>query len=240
LERSNKKNTTLYESLSHTSGWIPYISHQNFIKKRNGKIKKSIVRDVKSKRFSTQINEELFLKNTHLKKVFKRIKNSKVNPKNNYNYSGLFFFYVPSLVNKISGLKFDRFFNEKILKDKNITLLFNPTKNFNKEFIVPTEYDSIFRQTLVHGFVHDEAASFMGGISGNAGLFGNAESIGVLLADLEPDNSGLLLMHMKTHQLEEGLVSTNPIQKKNMEPILVQIYQQKLMDILVLQEQCFG
>ena len=193
LERSNKKNTTLYESLSHTSGWIPYISHQNFIKKRNGKIKKSIVRDVKSKRFSTQINEELFLKNTHLKKVFKRIKNSKVNPKNNYNYSGLFFFYVPSLVNKISGLKFDRFFNEKILKDKNITLLFNPTKNFNKEFIVPTEYDSIFRQTLVHGFVHDEAASFMGGISGNAGLFGNAESIGVLLADLEPDSSAFKL-----------------------------------------------
>jgi len=47
-------------------------------------------------------------------------------------------------------------------------------------------------------------------------------------------------MHMKTHQLEEGLVLTNPIKKRNMGPILVQIYQQKLMDILVLQEQCFG
>ena len=29
----------------------------------------------------------------------------------------------------------------------------------------------------------------MGGVSGNAGLFGNAESIGVLLADLEPKSS---------------------------------------------------
>ena len=66
LKNSNKRNTTLYESLSHTSGWIPYISHQNFIKKRNGKIKRSIVRDVKSKRFSTQINEELFLKTNNL------------------------------------------------------------------------------------------------------------------------------------------------------------------------------
>ena len=29
----------------------------------------------------------------------------------------------------------------------------------------------------------------MGGVSGNAGLFGNAESIGVLLNDLNPANS---------------------------------------------------
>ena len=40
LKRSNKKNTTIFQSLSHTSGWIPYISHQNFIKKRNGNLKK--------------------------------------------------------------------------------------------------------------------------------------------------------------------------------------------------------
>jgi len=189
LNKSNKKNTTLFESLSHTSGWIPYISHQNFIKKRNGQLKKSIVRNNKSNRFSTQINENLFLRNSYSKKIFKRIKNSKLNSKNKYNYSGLFFFYVPSLVHKISGMKFETFFNEKILKGKKLTLLFNPTNSFNKKFIVPTEYDSIFRKTLVHGFVHDEAASFMGGVSGNAGLFGNAESIGVLLADLEPKSS---------------------------------------------------
>ena len=58
-----------------------------------------------------------------------------------------------------------------------------------KEIIVPTEYDSIFRKILVHGNVHDEAASFMGGISGNAGLFGSAQEIGKLLQALEPNNS---------------------------------------------------
>ena len=31
LKKSNKKNTTFFEALSHTSGWIPYISHQNFL-----------------------------------------------------------------------------------------------------------------------------------------------------------------------------------------------------------------
>ena len=47
LKRSNKKNTTMFESLSHTSGWIPYISHQNFVKKRNGDLKRSIIRNKK-------------------------------------------------------------------------------------------------------------------------------------------------------------------------------------------------
>ena len=189
LRKSNKKSTTIFQSLSHTSGWIPYISHQNFIKKRNGEIKKSIIRSSKSTRFSNIISENLYLRNNYSKKIFKRIKKSKLDSVSNYKYSGLFFFYVPLLVEKISGLTFEKYFRKNIINKKNITLLFNPKNSFNKEFIVPSEYDSIFRKNLVHGYVHDEAASFMGGVSGNAGLFGNAESIGILLNDLAPSSS---------------------------------------------------
>ena len=188
LKNSNKKNTTIFQSMSHTSGWIPYISHQNLIRKKNGKFKRSEIRNSKSRRFSTQINDSLFLRNSYSKKIFKRIKSSKIKSLNNYEYSGLFFFYVPKLVEKISGSSFEKYFYNNIINKKNITLLFNPTNSFDKRFIVPTEFDSNFRNTLVHGYVHDEAASFMGGISGNAGLFGNAESIGILLKDLDSKN----------------------------------------------------
>lgn len=184
LKRSNKKNTTIFQSMSHTSGWIPYISHQNLLKKKDGKFKKSEIRNYKSRRFSIKVNDNLFLNKKYSKKIFKRIKNSKINKLNEYNYSGLFFFYVPELIEKISGSNFEKYFYDNIVNKKRITLLFNPTNNFDKKFIVPTEYDSNFRNTLVHGYVHDEAASFMGGISGNAGLFGNAESVGILLQDL--------------------------------------------------------
>ena len=188
LKNSNKKNTTIFQSMSHTSGWIPYISHQNLIKKKNGKFKRSEIRNYKSRRFSTQINDSLFLRNSYSKKIFKRIKRSKIKSFNKYEYSGLFFFYVPRLIEIISGSNFEKYFYDNIINKKNITLLFNPTNSFDKRFIVPTEYDSNFRNTLVHGYVHDEAASFMGGISGNAGLFGNAESIGILLEDLDSEN----------------------------------------------------
>jgi CubicO group peptidase (beta-lactamase class C family) len=189
LKRSNKKHTTIFESLSHTSGWVPYISHQNFIKKRNGDLKRSIVRNKMHKRFSVQMNNNLFLKNSYSKKLFKRIRKSKLNTVNAYDYSGLFFFYVPKLINKVTGLNFENYFYNTFINKKEITLLFNPTNVFSKKIIVPSEYDSIFRQELVHGFVHDEAASFMGGISGNAGLFGNAQSVGSLLNFLEPNST---------------------------------------------------
>ena len=189
LKRSNKKHTTIFESLSHTSGWVPYISHQNFIKKRNGDLKRSIVRNKMHKRFSVQMNNNLFLKNSYSKKLFKRIRKSKLNTVNAYDYSGLFFFYVPKLINKVTGLNFENYFYNTFINKKEITLLFNPTNVFSKKIIVPSEYDSIFRKELVHGFVHDEAASFMGGISGNAGLFGNAQSVGSLLNFLEPNST---------------------------------------------------
>lgn len=189
LKRSNKKHTTIFESLSHTSGWMPYISHQNFIKKRNGDLKRSIVRNKMHKRFSVQMNNNLFLKNSYSKKLFKRIRKSKLNTVNAYDYSGLFFFYVPKLINKVTGLNFENYFYNTFINKKEITLLFNPTNVFSKKIIVPSEYDSIFRQELVHGFVHDEAASFMGGISGNAGLFGNAQSVGSLLNFLGPNST---------------------------------------------------
>ena len=189
LKRSNKKHTTIFESLSHTSGWVPYISHQNFIKKRNGDLKRSIVRNKMHKRFSVQMNNNLFLKNSYSKKLFKRIRKSKLNTVNAYDYSGLFFFYVPKLINKVIGLNFENYFYNTFIYKKEITLLFNPTNVFSKKIIVPSEYDSIFRKELVHGFVHDEAASFMGGISGNAGLFGNAQSVGSLLNFLGPNST---------------------------------------------------
>jgi CubicO group peptidase (beta-lactamase class C family) len=189
LKRSNKKHTTIFESLSHTSGWMPYISHQNFIKKRNGDLKRSIVRNKMHKRFSVQMNNNLFLKNSYSKKLFKRIRKSKLNTVNAYDYSGLFFFYVPKLINKVTGLNFENYFYNTFINKKEITLLFNPINVFSKKIIVPSEYDSIFRKELVHGFVHDEAASFMGGISGNAGLFGNAQSVGSLLNFLGPNST---------------------------------------------------
>ena len=56
-------------------------------------------------------------------------------------------------------------------------LLFNPSSQLPIERIVPTEQDSLFRKSLTRGWVHDENAALLGGVSGNAGLFSNTRSL---------------------------------------------------------------
>ena len=46
-----------------------------------------------------------------------------------------------------------------------------------KDSIVPSAVDPFLRKTTVQGHVHDEAAAFQGGVSGNAGLFSNAYEV---------------------------------------------------------------
>jgi CubicO group peptidase (beta-lactamase class C family) len=45
--------------------------------------------------------------------------------------------------------------------------------------IAPTEVDTFFRRRQVHGFVHDENAYAIGGVSGHAGLFSSARDLAV-------------------------------------------------------------
>ncbi|HSH18829.1 MAG TPA: serine hydrolase, partial [Draconibacterium sp.] len=57
------------------------------------------------------------------------------------------------------------------------TVGFNPYKRFPLNRIIPTENDDFFRNEILLGFVHDEGAAMMGGISGNAGLFGSTNDL---------------------------------------------------------------
>jgi CubicO group peptidase (beta-lactamase class C family) len=46
--------------------------------------------------------------------------------------------------------------------------------------IAPTEDDGYFRNCLIQGYVHDQGAAMLGGISGHAGLFSTAEDMAVM------------------------------------------------------------
>ncbi|HEY8469007.1 MAG TPA: serine hydrolase [Longimicrobiales bacterium] len=45
--------------------------------------------------------------------------------------------------------------------------------------IAPTEVDTVYRHTHVHGIVHDENACALGGVAGHAGLFSSARDLAV-------------------------------------------------------------
>ena len=178
LKRGNKKNHSLKQILSHSAGWIPYLTHQNLVYKKNGGFRKKTLSHSKSFDFPDQVIDCLFVHKDYQNKIFRRIKKTNITKQGEMVYSGLIYFFIPALVKKISGLSFRKFLSYHFFEPMGLDrITFLPTQKFSKIDIVPTEKDSIFRKQLVHGWVHDEAASLMGGISGNAGLFANTKSI---------------------------------------------------------------
>ena len=56
-----------------------------------------------------------------------------------------------------------------------------PLQKFSKADIVPTEEDDYFRKQKVHGYVHDQGSAMLGGVSGHAGLFSNANDVAKIM-----------------------------------------------------------
>lgn len=175
--KKDKKHITLRELLAHQSGMQPYIVFLSRVFK-NGKIKKRFIKTKASKRFSNQMYEGLYVKNSFKNKVFRNINRSKVSDEKIYKYSGLASLIYPEIIENITGEKYTDYLQKQFYIPLGCeTLGYLPKTKNKKNPIVPTENDSVFRKTLTHGWVHDENAALLGGISGNAGLFGTATDL---------------------------------------------------------------
>ena len=116
------------------------------------------------------------------RKMNRIIKRSKVSTDKKYLYSGLSFLIFPSLIEQLTGTDYESYLEENFYKPIGChTLVYNPRDKNLENAIVPTEVDSLFRKTLVKGWVHDENAALKAGVSGNAGLFGTAEDLAKLM-----------------------------------------------------------
>jgi len=181
FKHSNKNKMTLREILAHQAGlqaWIPYWRKTV---KANGKFKRRIFRRDSSSRFDVPVSPDLFLNKNYRKTMYREIKKSPVSPIKKYLYSGLAFYLVPQIVKNMTGESFETFLKKNIYRPLGAyNLTFNPYRHFPLKDIVPTEIDTFFRKWAIHGYVHDEGAAMMGGVSGNAGLFGTANDLAKL------------------------------------------------------------
>lgn len=173
--RKDKRNLSIREILAHQAGLKPYIVFLNEVLRKNGKIKKRFIKNKPNKRFKNEAYKSIFVKNRFKNKMFRQINSSKVSEIKKYKYSGLSFLIYPDLIAQITDKKYTDYLQENFYVPlKASTLGYRPkTKNF-KNLIVPTEIDTIFRKELTKNWVHDENAALLGGISGNAGLFGTS------------------------------------------------------------------
>jgi CubicO group peptidase (beta-lactamase class C family) len=92
-------------------------------------------------------------------------------------YSDLGAVVLGDIVEKITGMKLDKYCKLNIFNPLNMTdtdFLIPESEDYR---IAPTENDTYWRHQQLLGYVHDEIAAMLEGISGNAGLFSNGPDL---------------------------------------------------------------
>ncbi|MEP1032155.1 serine hydrolase [Ekhidna sp.] len=195
---------TFREVLTHQAGLYPWIPYYEEVKRKNGKFKSKTISSNLDDDYSYQLSDSLYLHSGFYEKIKKMIRKSDVAREKKYRYSGLFFYLIPELVESLTDTLYQEYLETNFYHQVGAkTLMFNPLDKFSLHQIAPTEIDTFFRMEPIHGKVHDEGAIMMKGVSGNAGLFSNAEDLASIFQMLldEGKIDSLQLLSPQTIQL---------------------------------------
>ena len=92
------------------------------------------------------------------------------------------FIIFPKIISELAHKDYEQYLKQNFYSRLGAyNLTYNAYQHFPLAQIVPTEEDTNFRHELIRGYVHDESASMLGGVSGNAGLFTNANDLAKLM-----------------------------------------------------------
>jgi beta-N-acetylhexosaminidase len=171
----NKKPLPQYDYIGSVQRnndlWLELMNKKTFSWKPN------IFSNKETEVFTVQIADTLWLSKDYKKTIFKQIADSPVKPDQGYVYSDMHYYFYPEIVPRITGKPWEEYLKETYKSIGANSLTYNPLRFYPLNQIVPTEEDTLFRKNQLHGRVHDEGAGMLNGVSGHAGLFGNANDL---------------------------------------------------------------
>lgn len=181
LSGSNKEKIKIKDILTHQAGLVPFIPfYKNTLV--NGRLNPIIYSDSMYGEYNIPVANGIWMNRLYEKEIWKTIAHSRIDTPGKYVYSDLGFMLLRKLVETVTNTEFERYVSEQFYKPLNLGgMVFNPIHKINNDWIVPTEQDTVFRKQLLKGYVHDPAAAMLGGVSGHAGLFANANDVAVVM-----------------------------------------------------------
>ena len=207
-KNTNKAGITIRETLLHESGILPYIPYYTFVIDKNSysgallSRKKSSIHSLpfagmwgrgsytfisdlisgeNSSTFKYPVAEKMYGSDKMQETVLSEIIKTNLRTRNRYAYSCLNFILLKEVVERVSEQDLNKFVQNNFFRKLGATTTtFQPLNYMSADNIAPTENDAFFRKQTLRGYVHDEGAALFGGISGNAGLFSNANDLAKL------------------------------------------------------------
>jgi CubicO group peptidase (beta-lactamase class C family) len=180
LNNTNKGPIILRALMAHQARlepWIPFYKNT-----MNGdKLDSAIYRHEISEGFQVRVAENLYIRKDYKGVMFDSIIASPLLKTNAYKYSDLGFYFIPQIMESLVNESFEEYVSKTFYAPLGLsTTGFLPRNRFPLTRITPTENDKIFRGQVVQGDVHDQGAAMLGGVSGHAGLFSDANDLGII------------------------------------------------------------
>jgi len=224
MRGGRKKNITIKDLLFHESGLPPYIRfylnaidpnsvhgpyaqswkdqwHQTQVSEHSYfcsdfKFKKGLIANHESAAYPMQVADSIWLNKNFKNTILQSIAKCELDDKH-YVYSCVGFIVLQQVVESITKKTLDDYLEEEFYRPMGLKhTMYLPLRKYTKDQIMPTVSNDYLRRQDLCGYVQDESAAFLGGVSGNAGLFSTAEEIGkiyqMLLNDGEIDGKRYL------------------------------------------------
>ena len=180
LTDSNSYIGKLYHWKKHNQYTIQ-IDKQVFANNK-AQLRKDLISQNCDSTFGIKISEKLWVTNAISDTLLNRIAMMKPDSVKKYRYSDINFILLQHVVENLTACRLDVLTDSLFYAPLGMTrTTFCPTKKFEKWEVIPTERDDFLRKELMCGYPHDETACVLGGVSGNAGLFGTAHDLAKLL-----------------------------------------------------------
>ena len=182
VKNTNKADLRVRDILLHQAGLVPYIPFYRETLNTDGTPDTVLYHKNADSIHTVRVADNMYMDSTYEAMIFKKILDSKLNPRQGYVYSDLDFIFLGKIVEQLTGKKLNQYVKETFYDPLGLgTTGFLPRERFPLQRIVPTEREQAFRMQLLRGDVHDPGAAMFGGVAGHAGLFSNAHDLAVIM-----------------------------------------------------------
>ena len=191
LNNTNKAGLIIKDIMAHHAGligWIPFYKQTISQSRRNPQPLSKFYQRSSNGKFNIPVAANLYMRSDFRDSIQLQIRTSELRQRNDYRYSDLGFYLLADLIHQVTGKSIDAYMTESFYEPLGLqTTTYNPWQKLPAKRIVPSENDVYFRRRKIQAYVHDMGAAMLGGVSGHAGLFANAEDVAVLMQMLLQD-----------------------------------------------------
>jgi CubicO group peptidase (beta-lactamase class C family) len=182
LNGSNKEDLVIREIMAHQAKLRPWIPYFQYTLDEKGNYIDGIYNNKISEDYPVRVAENLFITGDYSYVIYDSIRISELRDSLEYKYSDLGFYLLVPAIESIINEPLQDYLDDNFFKPLGLTTMgYLPRERFSLERIIPTEDDKVFRKQMLRGDVHDQGASLLGGVSGHAGLFSNANDVAIFM-----------------------------------------------------------